>query len=63
MVSIKKTFFWQTLIIMFVSCRGRPVGGAIVAPLRWEEASRYPAHFVHGCDVFPGACTDHSAVH
>lgn len=65
MVSIKMTFCWQPLIIVFVavSYRRRPVGGATVAPLRWEEASLEPAHFVRGCDVFPGACTDHSAVH
>lgn len=61
MVSIKMPFCWQTLITI--------IAGGVIPPAAtgWrysgaaalEEASLCPAH----SDVFPGACTDHSAVH
>lgn len=43
MVSIKMTFLWRTVIIINVCgvarCSFWPAGGAVVALLRWEEAS------------------------
>lgn len=66
MVSVKVTAFWRLVLTAFWGVLAGcfwPQGGAIVALLGWEEASLELPHLVHGCDVFPGACTDHSAVH